>query len=430
MQVYSKHNKLILFVCLTLLFVLNSCKKYPDPLFENLKNYYYTKWGFDQREFAGNYLKDSIKTYVFENNAIYSGAEIHYDIVKGGGSVDQNIVITDQNGKAGTKWKLGSSSCEQILRTSVYDKSGLFLSAFNFYSKSFRYNSWDTVTTHPEINISHMVADSANQVTLLVAGSTIFKQSSSYFDWNHVESNQLYTVFSIEMDKNGLIYAATWYGELLKSIDHGNSWLSCTMPIPSNPYYYYLQITSDGTVWANTWNFPLRFSKDGGSTWTITGLPVDQQPSHISRLSDGSILALTFDTKLWRSTDGGITWINLNTIGNPLYLYVTDSDDVIIITQEDGLSIKRSTDQGDHFTRVYYSSHYFTSTMWHSIHKKGDTYYIMIQGKGIVTTKDFLYFTNLWNNELIFDLFMDHHGTLIAVEFNRAKAYYYAPNPN
>lgn len=408
--------------------MLVSCDKYPDPSFANLLSYSFSRTGTDQKALAGTYLKDSIVTRIYShNNNDSSEFEVRYSVIKGGGSVDNDFFVVKQNEKAGTKWKLGNISSQQILKTSIYQKGGGFLTSFNYYGTCFRYNMLDTVKSYPEISINHMVADTINKVTFLSTYNQLYKQGANYFEWIPVQSNMWSSVFSIEMCKDDILYLTTWEGGLFKSLDHGVNWVECNKPFSSQSNFFYLQVTSDGTLWANAWNYPLRFSKDGGETWTNTNLPVEQQPNHICRLSDGSILALTFDTKLWRSEDGGLTWTNLNTSGYPLYLYVTDSDEVIIETQEDGLSIKKSTDRGDHFNRVYYSSCSFSGTVWHSIHKKKDTYYIMIQGKGIITTKDFLHFSDLWNNDLIFDLFMDHRGTLISVELNRGKAYYYAP---
>lgn len=419
-----------LIVLLIALFFV-SCEKYPDPSVKSLVSYYFSKNGSDQRALAGNFLKDSIITKVMgDASTTNSDFEVHYEVIKGGGSVENDFLLVKQNEKASTKWKLGSTSNQQILKTSIYEKGGKFLSSFNYYGTSFRSNMCDTVSTYPEVSVLHMVADTINNVTFLCTYNQLFKQGANYFDWIPVQSNLWTSVFSIEMSKDNIIYLTTWSGDLFKSLDHGVSWVGCNKPFPAYSNYFYIQVTSDGTVWANTWNYPLRFSKDEGETWTAANLPVEQQPNHICRLSDGSILALTFDTKLWRSEDGGLTWTNLNTSGYPLYLYVTDSDEVIIETQEDGISIKKSIDRGDHFSRVYYSNRSFSGTIWNSIHKKGDTYYIMIQGKKIITTKDFLHFSDLWNNDLIFDLFMDHRGTLVSSELNRGKAYYYVPGSN
>ncbi len=334
------------------------------------------------------------------------------------------------NGKASTKWKLGNTSREQILKTSIYEKGGRFLGAFNYYSNSFRYNKCDTVATYPETTILHMVADSINKVTLLNTNRQLFKQGTNYFDWIPIESNLWSSVFSVEMDRNGLIFLTTWDGDLFKSLDHGESWVKCNKPFPLYLYWFFFQVTSDGTLWASCWDNPLLFSRDGGITWTATNLPSNQQAIDAYYLSDGSFVILTNNTRVMGSGDGGLNWIDLNVTGYPLNLFVSSNGDVLVVTQENGITIKKSVDRGDHFLPVYSAYPESRGTMGHCFYKKGDTYYVMIQHIGVVTTTDFVNFKKFWDNKKIFDLFMDHRGTLIATKFDRSNAYYFAVNPN
>jgi hypothetical protein len=422
----TKYCPTILLLGLLLMFTLTSCEKYPDPSIQNLINYSYSTGGSNQRAFSGNFLKDSITLFISGDAANSSGFEIHYDVLKGGGSVDQNIVLTELFQSARVKWKLGDLPGEQILKTSIYLKTGRFLGSLNSFSYGFKHHVWQPVTTNPELKISDMVNDTLNHLTIISSDNQLYKQGANYFDWTPLESFQSQWISSVEIDKNGIIYVAKWNGELLKSIDHGDNWIKCNKPIPSYSSYYYLKVTPDGTIWVSSWDYPLRFSKDGGVTWTITNLPINQPSSTIFRLSDGSILLLSNSTQLFRSDDDGMSWTNLNVAGYPMNLYVTEKDEVIIITQEEGFSIRRSVDRGDHFARVYNILHYGAGVMGHGIYKKRDVYYILIEGKGIITTFDFQNFMSLWNSNEIFDMFIDHQGTIITTEFHSAKAYYYS----
>jgi len=95
--------KRILFNILTLaaLFTgFSSCDN-TDPLITNLENYNFTKNGDQQKGIAGEYLKDSIGIYIYDNawnvienqNNTNEEILIKIDEIKGGGSVDKNEFV-------------------------------------------------------------------------------------------------------------------------------------------------------------------------------------------------------------------------------------------------------------------------------------------------------------------------------------------------
>jgi hypothetical protein len=421
----AKYCSAFYVIGLFLFFTLVSCEKYPDPSSKNLINYYYTYYGLNQRTFTDSYLNDSVTLYINGDVNNSPDFEIHFDVTKGGGSVDQGLFFAEMAHSVGTKWKLGNLPGEQILKASIYEKTGRYLGSFNYTSYAFKHHIWQAVTTNPEITISDMVVDTINHLTFISSSNQIYKQGANYFDWTPLVSFQSQWLSSLEIDKNGIIYVAKWNGELIKSTDHGDNWVSCTKPIPSNMNYFDLEITPDGTLWAYTWDKPLRFSKDGGNTWVITNLNGGHQNATICLLSDGTLLLLSI-SKLFRSEDGGSNWTDLNISEYPMNLYVTKNDEVIILTQDNGFSIKKSVDRGEHFTRVYNVLHYGAGKVGHGFLTKGEVYCILIPGKGILTTLDFQNFNSLWSNSSIYDMFMDHQGTIIATEYNSQKAYYYS----
>ncbi|MCK4345864.1 MAG: hypothetical protein KAX05_11320, partial [Bacteroidales bacterium] len=113
-------NQIILFCIIA---IISSCAKYPDPSYQNLEDYRFRKSGSDQKAFACNYLNDSISVQI-ENlitNSYTKGLRVQFNVMVGGGSVDQSTIITDDNGFAYTNWKLGERTCQQLVRANVLD---------------------------------------------------------------------------------------------------------------------------------------------------------------------------------------------------------------------------------------------------------------------------------------------------------------------
>jgi hypothetical protein len=59
------------------------------------------------------------------------------------------------------------------------------------------------------------------------------------------------------------------------------------------------------------------------------------------------------------------------------------------------------------------------------IQKKGNYYYILIPGYGIIRTPDYESFELFWRNADIVYLYQTHDGVLIAKGLNNDKVYYF-----
>ena len=407
-----------------------SCERYPDPSYQNLKDYRFNKSGSDQKAFVPNYLNDSISVQI-ENlitNSYTKGLRVQFNVMAGGGSVDQSTVITDNNGFAYTNWKLGHGTCRQLVRANVLDYTGKLLSEIDFRAFGFRYNSWDTVTTKPDIRISDMVADTINNFTLMTTNNTLYRQGKNYFDWDEVTGINMRSPRTIEMDSEGTLYIGNWNGELLKSFDQGETWLACTNPILDYSGPFELFVTSDNYIWVTRWDHGIRGSRDGGLTWTkdSIGLDTQEQMNDVFRLSNGTLLSLSLNKLvILKSEDDGKTWTPLNTPQYSLKLYVTENDEIIACNQDYGFSIYKSTDMGETYIKKYSCNpEWGTTPMEHIFHKYGDMYYVLVPGYGILKTPDLENFEIYWRNTALINLFMDHNGVFIARDRNRDKVYY------
>jgi len=415
-------KQIILFCIVTF---ISSCAKYPDPSYQNLEDYRFNKSGSDQKAFACNYINDSISVQIENLIAYYcaQGLQVQFNVMAGGGSVDQSTVITDNNGFAYTNWKLGEETCQQLVRANVLDYTGKLLSEIDFRAFSFRFNTWDTVTIRPDIRINDMVADTINNLTFMTSGGTLYRQGDNYFDWDEIKNIDF--THSIEIDNEGTLYAGT-RGELVKSTDQGKTWLTCNKPMPDYSGHFFLVVSSDNYIWVTAINYALRCSRDGGFTWTCdsTGLAPMELLGDVFRLTDGTLLFHSLNCHLYKSEDDGKTWTAMEAPELSIKLYVTENDEIIIINQDYGISIYKSTDMGEHYTRKISVMPEFGTLIDHIFHKYGDIYYVLVPGYGILKTPDLEKFEIYWRNTGLNNLFMDHNGVLIARDWEWDKIYY------
>ncbi|RPI48073.1 MAG: hypothetical protein EHM56_14230 [Chloroflexi bacterium] len=123
--------------------------------------------------------------------------------------------------------------------------------------------------------------------------------------------------------------------------------------------------------------------------------------------------------------DDGHTWTKLDAPQFSLKLYVTDDDDLIMINQDHGYSLYKSTDKGAHFELKASFHAAFGASMFHTVHKWRGWYYILIPGHGIQKTTDFEKFTTFWRNENALDMFIDANGNIVVLLYNFNGIYYY-----
>jgi hypothetical protein len=412
---------------------LLACDRYPDPAFISLKEYYFSFQNTQGKKFlSGELVDDTIKFYASNNlTSLADHILVKYEVVKGGGSVTVSETYTNNNGIAATNWKLGTESFEQKLRANTYDLSGKYLSSSYLYAYGFRSDTWDTLTWDPDGYMTGMVADTVNKVTFIVTNGMLYKQGVRYYLWDPVIDPVMISPRTLNIDRKGVIYVTTWDGTLLKSIDHGESWKTCTKPYPDRPYYISISISNDNNVWVFDFDHPTRFSKDGGTTWINAGSELSSKGfGDVFRLKDGSLLFHGSNCcSLNRSFDDGLTWTPIVTPGYSIKLYVNDKDEIFIVTQEDGITIYKSTDFGGTFNRVYNINPEWGTSMDNTFTKWGNHYFILIPGYGILKSSDLANYEVYWKNSNLRNLFIDHNGVLIAKDQDW-KTVYYRKNSN
>ncbi len=399
-------------VFVVLLLTIMSCN-FSDPSIETLANYNFSYYNNNPVSIGGEYLKDSIyvQVYSYVTPTDMSGFTVEFKIKKGGGKVDQQVVKTNKNGKAATRWKLGTDSFTQIVTAQVTDPNGNVFPESQIIAHGILYNAWNEIDYAPLNQLSDMVSDTITHQSWMISVSKVYKRGSNFLDWQQINEPKLNGAREIEIDKNGVIYIGNWYGELYKSTDHGLSWIKCTNPIPDRPYYFYFWITRDGDLWATVYDRGLWHSTDGGMTWTN---PNENFTSGIFRLKNGSLVSLVSNTpSLMKSEDNGKTWQSLANLIYPNCCFVTDNDDIIVFTQGAYVGIYKSSDFGKTFKQVDLVPVAFgTGSLQTYFHKFGSYYYFAVPGYGVLKTTNFEQFETILNEPYINGLYIDHTGSI------------------
>ncbi|HKK42563.1 MAG TPA: sialidase family protein [Bacteroidales bacterium] len=413
-----------------LLSMCMSCTKYHDPSIEVISRYYF---GFmnapGQKYMAGDMVDDSLSFYIININGMpYQDALIKFEVISGGGTLSSTDTRTDSLGKAYTTWQLGNETVMQKVRARIFSSEGDCVSSSELYEYGFRKNRWDEFSESPAGSMRSVAADTVNHMTLMVSGGNIYRMGDKYYNWNQVNSTGNRSYSSVDIDRTGVFYIASWDGYLMKSNDGGNSWLSCASPYTDISTTMHLYVANDNSIWAFANTYPTKYSTDGGSTWNIAGGDLSQWGyGDVFRMKDGSLLFHGSDCcSLHRSTDGGATWTPLQTPGYSLKAYVDENDNIYIVTQEGGISIYKSADYGLTFEKLYSVMPLWGTGLDHTFHIWHNTYYILIPGYGILRSDDLIHFTNFWLNENLIDMFITDNGVFIAKDRDMYTIYYYS----
>lgn len=216
-----------LLICITCFFPYCS----PDPSMEILESLSIDfDNGSDQRLLPGE--KVNVVLRVFNKlNPSDETMKVTFEVLNGGGSLTENSTYTDENRKAITEWTVGGESFNNTLRASIYKLTGEYLTSRDLTVSCFISDTWNKVNIKPDGEITDMVADTVNKITLMISGGALYMQGDRYYVWEKLDDPVLGTPRTIEIDSNGILYVSTWSGDVIKSSDHGSSWKNVQSPI-------------------------------------------------------------------------------------------------------------------------------------------------------------------------------------------------------
>lgn len=407
------------------LFFITSCSKYPDPASELIRGYSFFRTGSDQRAWAGEFLKDSILLQINGQRGLTAGMRVEFNVLTGGGELTRPFTIVNESGIAYTRWKTGSSSHKQIVKASIYDLNGDFLSSTNFMSYAFRPGTWDTIEEQPEATMWDLAADTVNNQTYMISSGQLFRQSERYYDWVAINTDNLGGLTSIEIDSRNHLYISSYNGDVYASADKGLRWNKCTRPFTGKNNYIELFVSNNNDVWVSSAGNKLLRSKDEGVTWedASAGLSDGDGLGEIYQYPDGTFFFRTTNYRLFRSDDDGKSWSRVKTQERADELYITTKGVMLIYASSEKHRLLKSTDKGEHFTEIYATTSNRWTTKLNFFNYYKGTFYLLIPGKGIIRTNDLIHFEEYWINPDLWNLFISHDGVLMARGLNN-RLYY------
>jgi len=409
--------------------ILLACEQ-QDPAIILKQDYRFNEIGWDQRVVAGEAYSDSVGLDI-------SGLEpgknlrIEFEVIRGGGSVDPGVAVTNENNQALTHWVTGMECTRQTVRARIFDSKGNLLSSRDLNNLAFREDRLDSLYYPPEPDLNDMAWNPLTQETYLVNGFDLFRQGERYFDWNASHREELKGAREIEFDSQGNLYVGNNKGEILKSTDAGSSWEFISKPIPGFEGVLDFTVTQNDYLWITSYYHSLRCSRDGGTTWSVdtTGLAKNERIGDIYSLSDGTLLLMTLNSNLYQSTDDGHTWQSFDAPERVYTLFVTPEDEIIVFTLRilpglNGYTAYKADSLGGEFNKTdHIPSQFGARNLIHAYLYEG-VYYVGIPGAGIYTTSDFEAFDEFVDIPRLFELFMTGEGTLIGTDIRRTEAYY------
>jgi hypothetical protein len=419
---------------ITLGLLLFSCNKLSDPSNELISGYTFSTVKPDQKGFAQEFLADSIGVLATDKrtSGFAMGLKVEFLISSGDGSITRTYDYTNSNGIASTHWKLGSKTNKQQITMNIYDPKGYLVNTLPIYAYGFSNNTWDTVFNSPEANMTDMITDTLHKITLITTYSSLYRQSSPYYNWI-LDASFSAAAYCIEMDHHGNYYIGSWNGDVYKSVNQGESWKKCTVPFPNYNGYVNLKVTPNNYVWVSTFQHSLLCSRDGGATWEAdtVGFPNNERLGEIVQLKSGTFFLSTLNGNLYKSIDDGKTWIVDSNVNSVINLNVTNKDQILVssFNSFDHLNMLSSSNEGKTYTNSYsVYANYWYGYRYNSIVPYKDDFLVLLQGKGIYKTKDFINFSIFWENNNIINLFKDANNVLIAKDNNMNRIYYRKEN--
>lgn len=184
------------------------------------------------------------------------------------------------------------------------------------------FRSSDTGDTWEKVNIDFQVprrtllADPSTRPTMLYGGGDfgIFRSADAGVRWTLSDTRSIGTftnVLALDPLRPGTIYAGMGIGGVLKSTDHGETWVPARAGLLPEDSVSALAVSprEPGVVYCGLSRGTIFESRDGGMSWSV-----------IARdLTSGPVRALSFDrtgTTLYAGTDGGGVFSTLLSRGN------------------------------------------------------------------------------------------------------------------
>jgi photosystem II stability/assembly factor-like uncharacterized protein len=180
-------------------------------------------------------------------------------------------------------------------------------------------NSWQVFSNFNTGHIRDVVVDYHNKcIVYAVTANKLFKTANCGRDWNNVyyhQKNQvILTALDIDSVTSTTLYLGTSEGEILKSIDGGNSWLTIHRLQGDKIIDIIIDPNNSKIIYVGTGRNGILKTKDAGKTWNslTEGLkPYSGSQNYLQLIYDPATpngLVYVSKAGLLHTVDGGSTW--------------------------------------------------------------------------------------------------------------------------
>ncbi|MGE5798157.1 MAG: T9SS type A sorting domain-containing protein, partial [Ignavibacteria bacterium] len=200
---------------------------------------------------------------------------------------------------------------------------------------------------------SGMIAPGANAIEQTITGDIyagelfLYKSTNKGISWDSINSGPYpgLTLYSLESDSTGSIYAGYPMGYLLKSVNSGASWDTLSLGKDYNNFVRAINISNDISLFSAD-GFGLQRSEDQ-HVFERVGFPMTDIYD-IACSPNNNIFASSYLDGLFRSVDGGNSWEHLD-LGTVLQiaLNITINDSGYLFCIDGLSSLIRSLNNGD-----------------------------------------------------------------------------------
>ncbi|MBE0572456.1 MAG: T9SS type A sorting domain-containing protein [Ignavibacteriaceae bacterium] len=160
----------------------------------------------------------------------------------------------------------------------------------------------------------------------------VWRSTNNGATWDAVYGNSgdklIYTITSTN---NDVIFAGGNDGEIVRSTDFGETWISSNVGIPADAYCKIIRVSENGLIFLGTLNYGIFRSIDGGLSWNGINNGLNSlEITSISINSLGKIFAGTLNG-VFVSTDDGDNWSPRNSglIDISILSLICDSSDYL-----------------------------------------------------------------------------------------------------
>jgi hypothetical protein len=256
---------IFVFTGLFMLTALSSCTKdeFPDPVKKSSFNLEIVS-GNNQTGNNTKFLKDSIVFRVTDLNQVsVPGRRVDFKILSGGGFLDSDHKVTDNNGLVYIKWRVGTGT-DDIIKATIFDDEGIAA------------NQWA---------LANSDVDFDTRWTSGIRFYRNFKESMTH-DNKILETNHFLIFSNASTDDNKVIFAKIAEEHLLDLINWFNISYADLRINPDDKdtklKIYAHTNTNQPGAWSGVKNYGILFSAYGSPGWISNGLK--HELTHIVQL--------------------------------------------------------------------------------------------------------------------------------------------------